>query len=119
MRRIRTFLLLAAASLSAGSTQAGPVTLTCSSSVNLYAQPYMVVRDSKAMTVHVIKTSGPLAGRRSYRITQAGSAAEGGYLVTASGRLHSQILVMVSPEEKWVEYMDVFTHLPFATDYCN
>lgn len=112
-------LLIAAACVVGGTAQARPVTLTCTSSVDLYAQPYTVVVNAKALTVQISKSGGPLAGRRSYRITQADSASDGGYVVTASGSLPPQIQIMVSPQEKWVEYLDAFTDRPYATDYCS
>lgn len=120
MQGVKRLFLIATACLLAGwEGQARPVTLTCSSSVNLYAQPYTLVVDSKAMTVQIVNASGLLAGRRSYRVTLADNASDGGYVVTARGRLHSQIQVMVGPEEKWVEYMDAFTNRSYAVDYCN
>lgn len=119
MQAAKTLLLIAMACMCAESGQARPVKLTCSSSVDLYAQPYTVVVDAKTLTVQIINAPGLLAGRRSYRVTQASSASDGGYVVAASGRLHAQIQVMVSPDENWVEYMDAFTNRPFAVDYCT
>jgi hypothetical protein len=119
MKVTKTFLLIAVACMLTGKGEARPVTLTCNSSVNLYAQPYSVVVNSKALTIQIIDASGPLAGRRLYRISNADNASDGGYTVTASGRLQSQIQVMVSPDEKWIEYLDAFTNRPYAVDYCS
>lgn len=116
----KTFVLTFAACILSGAGQARPVTLTCSDSVDLYAHPYTVVVDSKNMTVQIIKATGPLAGRHSYPITQVNSASDGGYVVTANGRvLNSRIQVMVSADEKWVDYSDALTNQAFTMDYCN
>lgn len=121
MRRlISTLLLTAASCVSAQPGQARPVTLACSDSVDMYAPGYKVVVDSRSMTVKIIKPNGLLAGQHAYQITSVNNASDGGYVVTASGRvLNSRIQVMVSSDEKWVAYTDALTDQLFATDYCQ
>lgn len=119
-RMIKSFLLTAAICIPAGAGQARPVTLTCSDSGDLYAQAYKVLVNSKSLTVQIIKSDGPLAGRNAFQITKVNKASDGGFVVTASGRvLNAEIQVMVSPNEKWVGYTDAFTNRLYATDYCN
>lgn len=114
------FLTTVAICISAGPGQARPVRLTCSDSVDLYASPYTVIVNSKSMTVQIIKPDGPLAGQHAYQISNVNTASDGGYVVTANGRvLNSKIQVMVSADEKWVAYTDALTNQLYATDNCN
>jgi hypothetical protein len=116
----RIILFAAVVGVLPASAQARPVRMSCSSSVDLYADPYSVIVDSKNMTVQIIKSEGPLSGRHAYQITGVNTASDNGYVVTADGRLfNSKIQVMVSNDEKWVSYSDALTNQAYSTDYCN
>lgn len=94
------------------------IILSCSDSVNLYSDTYLVEIDRKNSQI-LIKRHFLASGleNQSYLITNVESDL-GAYTITADGKLFNSHIIIQINHDISIQYTDAFTDRPIAVDRC-